>query len=236
MSKFIITFVASAAFSGSAVAGSTMNLTVNVDGNQTTTQQMGQLTAFGDYSYTGAVTDAYPVTAWAVGWNLVSDSNANSFVTNGFTIANLSSMTKRFNITLEIAGMIPTAGARVFTGSLGGTLTSSSSASSNIASVGSLPLWKGLLNGSSPGTNSELLSSYALTVPGSTTGVLPSTIITPYSAPASANSSLGYQFEFDLSSNAMVSFSGVWSAVPSPSALTLIGCAGVTISRRRRSN
>ena len=114
MFKFTIISVAAAALTGSALAGPILNLQINVDGSKYTTLQEGQMTPFYDYSYTGSVGDGYPVTSWIVGWDLVSKSDSSSFVTNGFTIANLGSATKRFNILLDIPNAIATTGQTRF--------------------------------------------------------------------------------------------------------------------------
>ena len=237
MFKFTIISVAAAALSGSALAGPILNLQINVDGSKYTTLQEGQMTPFYDYSYTGSVGDGYPVTSWIVGWDLVSKSDSSSFVTNGFTIANLGSATKRFNILLDIPNAIATTGQTRFSGNLGGTLTSNSSSASTISSIGENPIWQGLRAGVSPGVNSQLLSSFTFSSPGSVSTLIPLSTITPYNALSTAGSSLGYQFQFDLSAKSTVSFGGVWAAtVPAPGALALLGFTGVIMKRRRRCN
>ena len=236
MFKFTIISVAAAALSGSALAGPILNLQIIVDGSKSTTLQEGQLTPFNDYSYTGSVGDGYPITSWIVGWDLVSKSDSSSFVTNGFTIANLGSATKRFNITLDIPNSISSSGSWEFSGNLGGTLTSNSSSGASISSVDTNPMWNGLCGGTSPGANSQLMSYFTFSTPGSMTSVIPLVSITPYSAFESAGSSLGYQFQFDLTARSTVSFGGIWATVPAPGALALLGFTGVIIKRRRRCN
>jgi hypothetical protein len=237
MFKFTIISVAVAALSGSALAGPILNLQITVDGSKSTTLQEGQLTPLNDYSYAGSVGDGYPVTSWIVGWDLASKSDSSSFVTNGFTIANLGSATKRFNIVLDVPNALATTGQWKFSGNLGGTLTSNSSSASTISSIGANPIWQGLRDGVSPGVNSQLLSSFTFSSPGSVSTLIPLSTITPYNALSTAGSSLGYQFQFDLSAKSTVSFGGVWAAtVPAPGALALLGFTGVIMKRRRRFN
>ncbi len=242
MFKFAIISVAAAALSGPALAGPILNLQITVDGSKSTTLQEGQLTPFNDYSYAGSVGDGYPVTSWIVGWDIASDFASRSFVTNGFTIANLGSATKRFNILLDIPNAPPSgAGTQSwqFFGNLGGTLTSNSASSSTLSSIGTNPLWQGLRGGTSPGTNSQLMSYFTFSSPGSVSSLIPEATVTPYTVAGPLGASLGYQFQFDLSARSTVSFSGIWGAnlvVPAPSALALCGISGLIIKRRRRLN
>lgn len=240
MFKFAIISAAATALSVSALAGPILNIQITVDGNLSTTIQEGQLTVFNDYSYIGSSGDGFPGTSWVVGWDIVSDLADRSFVTNGLTIANLGSATKRFNILLDIPGTLPVASGTPtwqYFGNLGGTLTSNSSAASTLSSIGTNPLWQGLRGGTSPGTNSQLMQHSTFTSPGSMSSLIPSVSITAYSVVGGTGTNLGYEFQFDLSAQSFVSFSGNWGAyVPTPGAWTLCAISGIIIKRRRRLN
>ena len=239
MRKFTFILGVATAISGSAFAGPILNIKFDVDGKKTSVAQEGELTPFNDFSYVGSIGDGYPTSTWVVGWNLASNFSATSFVTNGFTIANQTASTKRFNITLEIPNPLPSGGGTQsweFFGNLGGTLASDTDASSTLSSYGTNPLWQGLRGGTSPGPNSELLRDFTLSSPGGSSTTIPQAFITPYSVAGGLGSSLGYQFQFDLSGGSTASFGGVWGAnvVPAPSALALVGLSGVNLLVRRR--
>lgn len=240
MFNYAIISVAAAALSGSALAGPVLNIQITVDGRQSATTQAGLSSAFNDFSYTGSVGDGFPVTSWIVGWDLVSNAADRSFVTNGLTIANLGSATKRYNIVLEISNALPTVSGTPtwqYFGNLGGTLTSNSTSASTLSSLATNPLWQGLRGGTSPGTYSQLMTSFSMSSPGSMTSLVPTSNITPYSVVGGTGTSLGYQFQFDLSAQSTVSFGGIWGAnVPAPSALAIAGISGIIIKRRRRLN
>ena len=108
MRKFTFILGVATAISSSVFAGPILNIKFDVDGKKTFVGQEGELTPFNDFSYVGSIGDGYPSATWVVGWNLASNFAATSFVTNGFTIANLTANTKRFNITLEIPNPLPT--------------------------------------------------------------------------------------------------------------------------------
>ena len=97
-------------------------------------------------------------------------------------------------------------------------------------------LWQGLRGGTSPGPNSELLRNFTFSSPGGTSTTIPQVNITPYTVAGGLGSSLGYQFQFDLTGGSTVSFGGIWGAnvVPAPSALALAGLSGVNLLVRRR--
>lgn len=240
MFQFTMISIAAAAITGSALAGPILSIKFDVDGNKSSILQEGTLTPFNDYSYAGSVGDGFPNATWVVGWDLVSKSSSTSFVTNGFTIGNLSPTTKRFNITLEIPNTLPSGGGGIpsweFFGNLGGTLTSNTGAASILSSYGLNPLWQGLRGGTSPGVNSELLRGFIFSTPGATTAPIPMAQITKYTVVGGVGTSLGYQFQFELSGGSTASFAGNWSAalVPAPSALALVGLSGVNLLRRRR--
>jgi len=239
MFQFTMISIAAAAITGSALAGPILSIKFDVDGNKSSMLQEGTLTPFNDYSYAGSVGDGFPNATWVVGWDLASNFSSTSFVTNGFTIGNLSPTTKRFNITLDIPNTLPSSGGGTpsweFFGNLGGTLTSNTGAASTLSS-GPNPLWQGLRGGTSPGANSELLRGFTFTTPGATTAIIPSVQITKYTVVGGLGTSLGYQFQFDLSGGSTASFTGIWGGnlVPAPSALALVGLSGVNLLRRRR--
>ena len=241
MFKFTIISVAAAALSSSALAGPILNIKFNVDGKKSTAIQEGDLTNFNDYSYTGSIGDGFPNATWVVGWDIASDFAARSFVTNGFTVANLGDTTKHFNILLDIPNTLPPGGGATpsweFFGNLGGTLTSNSSEASTLSSVGTNPLWQGLRGGTSPGPNSQLMSSFTFSSPGSEASLIPTVTIVNYTVAGGLGSSLGYQFDFNLSANSTVSFTGIWGGnliVPTPGVSALVGLAGIMVSRKRR--
>ena len=239
MFQFTMISIAAAAITGSAFAGPILNIKFDVDGKKTSVAQEVELTPFNDFSYVGSIGDGYPTSTWVVGWNLASNFSATSFVTNGLTIANQTASTKRFNITLEIPNPLPSGGGTAsweFFGNLGGTLVSRTDASSTLSSYGTNPLWQGLRGGTSPGSNSELLRNFTFTTPGATSTPIPLVQITPYTVVGGLGTSLGYQFQFDLSGGSTASFSGIWGGnlVPAPSALALVGLSGVNLLRRRR--
>ena len=239
MRKFTFILGVATAISSSVFAGPILNIKFDVDGKKTFVGQEGELTPFNDFSYVGSIGDGYPSATWVVGWNLASNFAATSFVTNGFTIANLTASTKRFNITLEIPNPLPSGGGTPsweFFGNLGGTLASNTGASSTLSSYGTNPLWQGLRGGTSPGSNSELLRNFTFSSPGGTSSTIPQVNITPYTVAGGLGSSLGYQFQFDLSGGSTASFGGVWGGnlVPAPSALALVGLSGVNLLIRRR--
>ena len=239
MFQFTMISIAAAAITGSALAGPILSIKFDVDGNKSTMLQEGTLTPINDYSYKGSVGDGFDA-SWVVGWNLASNFSSTSFVTNGFTIGNLSPTTKRFNITLDIPNTLPSSGGGTpsweFFGNLGGTLTSNTGAPSTLSSYGTNPLWQGLRGGTSPGVNSELLRNLDFSTPGATTAPIPLAQITKYTVVGGVGTSLGYQFQFDLSGGSTASFTGIWGGnlVPAPSALALVGLSGVNLLRRRR--
>lgn len=237
MFKFTIISAAAATLSATTLAAPLLTLKFNVDGKKSTISQVGDETGFGDFSYMGSVGDGYPVTSWVVGWDLASNSSSRSFVTNGFTIANLGNTTRRFNITLDVVDTAPAGNLWTFSGNLGGALTSNTSSAAILSSYGSNPLWQGLRGGTSPGANSELLRDFTLTSPGATTWSLPNTSITPYNVAGPLGPSMGYQFQFDLTGGSSVAFTGNWVAtvVPAPGVFALCGLAGIGLQRKRRS-
>ncbi|MCE9619536.1 MAG: hypothetical protein K8R92_06475 [Planctomycetes bacterium] len=239
MFKFAMMSLAAAALSGTALAVPVLKINFDVDGSQSLVTQNGTATGFGDYSYVGAFSDKFPGTTWAVGWDIASESAASAFVTNGFTITNFSSSTKRFNISLEVLDTDPGGVNWSFYGNIGGILTSDSGASSTISSYGSNPLWQGLRGGTSPGTNSELMKFFSFSSPGSTSSIIPGVVITPYPVAGPLGPSLGYQFQFDMTGKSTVAFTGIWGAdsipIPTPGSFALVGIAGIGLRKRRRS-
>ena len=239
MFQFTMISIAAVAITGSALAGPILSIKFDVDGNKSTMLQEGTLTPHNDYSYKGSVGDGFNA-SWVVGWDLVSNFSSTSFVTNGFTIGNLRPTTKRFNITLDIPNTLPSGGGGTpsweFFGNLGGTLTSNTGVTSTLSSYGTNPLWQGLRGGTSPGVNSELLRNFTFPTPGATSTPIPLAQITKYTVVGGVGTSLGYQFQFDLSGGSTASFAGNWNAalVPAPSALALVGLSGVNLLRRRR--
>ena len=239
MFQFTMISIAAAAITGSALAGPILSIKCEVDGKKMFVTQEGDLVpGHNDYSYNGSIGDGFNA-SWVVGWDLVSNFSSTSFVTNGFTIGNLSPTTKQFNITLDIPNTLPSGGGGTpsweFFGNLGGTLTSNTGAASTLSS-GTNPLWQGLRGGTSPGVNSELLRNFTFTTAGATSTPIPSVQITPYTVVGGLGTSLGYQFQFDLSGGSTASFTGIWGGnlVPAPSALALVGLSGVNLLRRRR--
>ena len=240
MFQFTMISIAAAAITGSALAGPILSIKCEVDGKKMFVTQEGDLVpGHNDYSYNGSIGDGFNA-SWVVGWDLVSNFSSTSFVTNGFTIGNLSPTTKQFNITLDIPNTLPSGGGGTpsweFFGNLGGTLTSNTGVTSTLSSYGTNPLWQGLRGGTSPGVNSELLRNFTFPTPGATSTPIPLVQITPYTVVGGLGTSLGYQFQFDLSGGSTASFTGIWGGnlVPAPSALALVGLSGVNLLRRRR--
>ena len=241
MNAFSIAAFVTTALAGTALAGPVLTIQAGVGGYATQTVTSGGVATEepGRYSYTGGVVSNFPVTGWAIGWDLVGDdtnvvSNA-TFVTNGFMVTNYSSGNLTFDIVVSLATPLAAAPGTLLDcfGNLSGTLIADSSSTATISPVGAA-MWQGQVNGFSkislnPGTVSTDTVAFIPMSSGDWSGTIPGD---------SGNvENVGYRLSFTLSGRSTVQFTGLWSGtvVPAPGAFAILlaafGMGGV--GRRR---
>jgi len=211
--------------------------TLESDLTTTTVNDAGEAVAGSDGTFaSGEVTGTSLTGLWDAQWDWTF--NPDPFVTNNFTLTNLSGSTQTFTIT-SIANILPIGPASLTSGSIDGSITDIPLyGGATISTVSGNALYTALIDGS---TYQTLLDDpFSVTVPGSSGG---SADVGPASfsnllGPAITND-IGIRIQFSLTPGDSVSFTSVFSvaAVPVPAAIWLFGSGlvGLIVIARTRS-
>ncbi|MFM7261566.1 MAG: hypothetical protein ACKO3W_13280 [bacterium] len=184
-------------------------------------------------------------------WNINYNMNASSTVTtssgvqtgasayqNGsFAITNISTSEVTYLITLSLPTEVTAPMAGSFTGSISGTLITSGAGLLATAGPGTA-LWTAQTGGTPIASLFENPFIAQRTTQGATSiGSRNFGNPTPLATPTFGDT-IGVSFHFRLSAGATASFttalSGFGTPVPAPAAITVLACAGLAPSRRRR--
>jgi len=234
--------ILSTALAGTALAGPVLTIQAGVSGYATQTVTSGGVATEepGRYNYVGGLVSNFPITGWAIGWDLVGDDTSvvpdATFVTNGFTVTNYTSGNLTFDIVVSLATPLAAAPGTLLDcfGNLSGTLTADSSSTATISPVGGA-MWQGQVNGFSklslnPGTVSTDTVTFIPMSSGDWSGIIPGD---------SGNlETVGYRLSFTLSGKSTAQFTGLWSGtvVPAPGAFAMLLAAfGLGGMGRRRT-
>jgi hypothetical protein len=206
----------------------------------TTVTDSAESVAGQDGTFNNVVVEGTNTTGlWDAQWQWMG--NSDPFVTNNFTLTNLSGSTQTFTITSTI-GIVPIGPASLTSGSIDGSITDNPTyGGATISTVSGNALYTALIDGSDYLTLLDDL--YSVTVPGSSGGsadVGPASF-TNQLGPA-ITSDIGIRIQFSLTAGDSVSFTSVFSveetAVPVPAAVWLFGSGLiglVGIARRKKA-
>ena len=199
------------------------------DLTSTTVIDTGDSVAGSDGTFSNVVVEGTDTTGlWDVQWSWMG--NSDPFVTNNFTLTNLSGSTQTFIITSTI-GTVPIGPASLTSGSIDGSITDNPGpfGGATISTVSGNSLYTALIDGSAYET--LLDDPFSVTVPGSggSADVGPADFGLPANSqlgPA-ITSDIGIRIQFSLTAGDSVSFTSVFSveetAVPVPAAVWLFG-------------
>jgi hypothetical protein len=162
-------------------------------------------------------------------WNLTFD--ADPYVESWVSLTNKTSSAKIYTLTFTVdleEAVTPTS---VYGGSVSGSLTAGSSGGGYLSTVGSTPLYLGMIDGGG------VLPLYPH--PSSWTG---NAIITeqsagPLSYEGTVDETISIQHKFKLGAGDTVTLNGYFEVVPEPATVALLGLGALSLirsSRRRR--
>lgn len=218
-----------AAITSTASAGVVPALEVDLsvsDGSSTTFNPSGSSLPGGLFNYVGDQTTVN----YMVSWNLLASPDLTNpdgaFVTNGFTIENLSDQTLEFDLTVTLP--VDQAAAFVdYAGSVGLGLTGTDA---TVATLDGSSLWSGLVDGValqtafddpySLGFSGDGSANDSFNFSGDDGGVM---------------SSIGINLSFSLTPGDTLITTGAFGIVPAPAGLGLLAVAGLGGRRRRRA-
>lgn len=239
-------FISSPVHSATVEPGTTFSAMWKLESDQTTTvvTDSAESVAGSDGTFSNVVVRGTNTTGlWDAQWQWMA--NSDPFVTNNFTVTNLSGSTQTFTITSTI-GIVPIGPASLTSGSIDGSLTDNPTSlgtygGATISTVSGSALYTALIDG---GAFKTLLDDpVSVTVPGTSGG---SADVGPASfsnllGPA-ITSDIGIRIKFSLTAGDSVSFTSVFSvvetAVPVPAAVWLFasGMLGlIVVARRKRT-
>jgi MYXO-CTERM domain-containing protein len=182
----------------------------------------------GNYQGTGWTMPAFDI-------NIDLDPMVNAFI----AFQNNTAVTNTYTIIVSLP-VAPIGPGSLMDGSVGGSVTDANgSGFAQVSSVGTTPIYQGLIDGA-PAPGAGLLGppySATVGVSGGTSAIGPASFGQPVPILGpSVSSTIGIQLHFTLTpgdSVAMTAFFRV-EPIPAPAGLALLGLAGVLGSRRRR--
>lgn len=174
---------------------------------------------------------------WDANWNWTG--NADPFVTNNFSLTNLSDSTQTFIITSTI-GIIPIGPASLTSGSVGGSITDNNGNTATISDTGNA-IYTALIDGASYETLLDPTFSTTTAIGDTSLFGGVNFGLPPNSQPGPAiTSDIGIRIEFTLTPGDSVSFTSRFEVqvVPVPAAVWLFGSGLlglVGIARRKKA-
>jgi len=213
----------------------TVTINFDVDGNLFVANPVGSGT-FGTYNFTGSTTGF--VTDYHAGWNFNATNSVESgpleFLSGNFTFTNLTGAAQVYDVLVTL-GTTPDGPSSFVGGSVAGGLTGDAGGGS-FSTVGSAPVWTAFVGATQVGSLlggpfSVLAPSFGSTPIGSGSFGTP----IPAQAGPGLGTSMSINFQFELGAGDQASFTSVFvlNVVPAPSAMALLGLAGLTRRRRK---
>jgi hypothetical protein len=154
-------------------------------------------------------------------------------VSGSFTLENMSNATVEveLQVTLPILPSLPD--FTVMTGSVAVSMTADLDGG-ELAALPGIPFWQGMIDGSTVGGATDLLSGLSMFNPGPGSPPGESAGFVGIDGPAALDS-IGIRISFSLTPGEQMSFTSVFNVVvPGPSGLALLAALGAVRTRRRR--
>ena len=215
-----------------------INSDIMLANNMTPFTDSGTSEANGDGTFTDVnVAGSMSSSLWDATWDWTG--NADPFVTNNFTITNLSGSTQTFIITSTI-GVVPIGPASLTSGSFGGSITDNNGDTATISTT-SNAIYTALIDGASYQTLQGSPFSTTTNVSDTSPFGFVNFGLPANSQPGPAiNSNIGIRMEFTLTPGDSVSVTSRFEveAVPVPAAVWLFGSGLlglVGIARRKKA-
>lgn len=154
------------------------------------------------------------------------------FVTGGFTVYNPSGSTQTYTFIFTTPVAPPITPTSLYGGSMAGSITAGSSTPATVATVPNTPLYQGMIDGTTVLSIYTDPMSWTVSQPFGS-GQIPGVNVPVTNVGPQVLNTISMKYTFTLTPDDITTMNGIFTVVPEPATLVLLGIGSLLLRKRR---